>query len=124
MKKRTTIRKDCLECNYDGNVSSCCGAEADGNRCTLCNKYCSVHPCGDCEGKGFNEFKVGGIYQIFVYIHSPKELKRKLYNTTKLGDAKCFECELREIIDDFTVMVKVEGKRNLLTINVDELIEN
>lgn len=123
-KKRTTIRIDCLKCNYDGDVSSCCGAEADGNRCTLCNKFCSVHPCGDCEGMGYNEFTVGETYEIFVCIHSPEELKRTLYNTKELGDAKSFECELKEIIDDFTVRVEVEGKKNLLTISVDELIKN
>lgn len=125
MKKNTQNTLDvltqyCSECMGSGEVSSCCGSDVEGNRCTLCNKFCRVEVCMDCNGQGFNEYRINDEVEIFVCVWSPEYLRKSLYDTNEIGDTKTFRGKIIKIIDDFTVEVKVKWN-GIHKIKIDDI---
>lgn len=121
MKK---LIKHCEECFGEGEISSCCGDFIEDRNCLGCGKFASCEVCGMCSGWGKIEFEVGTEVSIFVCVVSPQYLKDLLYNSKKLGNFKTYYGVVKEIIDDITVKVKVEGKRNLIEIKIEDLEVN
>jgi len=104
----------------DGQISECCHDVTDGNRCSLCGKFCHIEVCMDCNGQGFTDFHIGDEVEIFVCVWSPQYLIENLYKVKNCDDSKFFRGKITKLIDDRTVEVKVN--RKLLNIGIDEII--
>ena len=110
---KTVLKRWCEHC-YGEDLSECCDAEVDGNRCLVCGKFCTSRPCHECEGRGYMEYRVGNEVLIFVCIYSGNAVK-ELYDPKKLGDTKTFEAVITDIIDDFNIEVRIKYKRGKKT---------
>jgi hypothetical protein len=116
------IEKWCLECNGEGMISRCCGDYVDGNKCACCGRFCKADVCCDCEGAGYLRFAKDDEVEVFVCVYSPEYLKELLYRPKKYGDAKTYRGVITKIFpDDNRAEIKLQGKRNKVVVDIDEL---
>lgn len=121
--KKSAVKKMrvwCDECYSEGELSDCCDAGAGDGRCELCGRFCSTHPCHNCEGSGYLEYRVGDEVLIFVCVWSPEHVQ-KLYNPKKVGDTKNFEGKIVDILDDQQIAVRVKYRKQPMIFNPEDL---
>lgn len=112
----------CDDCGGSGDISSCCDAELDGNRCMSCNRFCSIDVCLACQGAGSLTYSVGDNVDIFVCAYSSDKLKKQLYNAKKVGDSKTFSGKITKILDKgWSLKVKVKRKPKEVKVELSDV---
>ena len=117
--KITRIRDYCDECGGEGDVSGCCSAEVDENRCVSCGRFCQSEPCHNCEGMGHVEFNVGDEVDIFVCGWSEMYLREQLHEPKDIEDTKTFTGKILEFPSRWDSIVKVGKKK--VNIKIEDL---
>ena len=120
----------CPECYGDGEMSECCNGSVDADisgkktRCAICNKFCRIDICHECQGEGEIIYRIGVPVEFYVDRYSPQWLQELLYRPKPglLNNTKGFKGTIVDIVDHFTVYVKIKYSGQLLKLPVEEII--
>lgn len=130
------IHKPCPECEMTGQISKCCNAPVETNKCKYCNKFTKVNVCMCCCGHGNIDYEIGQEVNLYVFDSSPKELKdysgytkrkkRKYYDyyyeqERNLGEY--YEAKILSFPNNYQAEIKIKYKRSTFIIGINELEE-